>query len=191
MEFRQLNCQLLFPSYLAPCGRARMWAQKTIQVTAPKRGCHLITKAVVKGCPEIASIRVGLANVFLQHTSASLSINENADPTVRTDMENALNHIVPEDWHEGPEAFFEHTLEGPDDMTGHVKSSLMGVSLNIPITNGRLNLGTWQGIYLNEHRNAGGWGGGHRRHIVITVQGQPMESHSPAQGGGEKKKPKK
>jgi secondary thiamine-phosphate synthase enzyme len=97
---------------------AAAWVQKTIQVTAPARGCHLITRDIVKGCPEIASFKVGLVHLFLQHTSASLSINENADPTVRVDMEGALNRIVPESWHEGPEAFFQHTMEGPDDMTG-------------------------------------------------------------------------
>lgn len=141
-----------------------------------------------------------MANLFIQHTSASLTVNENADPDVRRDMEVALNKIVPASWnHDGT---FKHTMEGDDDMPGHLKSSLMGVSLNIPISNGRLALGeywmftnwldfhdyfplqngsnfvfilfkgTWQGIYLNEHRDQGGWGGGHTRNIVITLQGQ-------------------
>jgi secondary thiamine-phosphate synthase enzyme len=99
-----------------------------------------------------------------------LTINENADPDVRTDLETALNHIVPADWNR--DGTFRHTLEGDDDMPGHVKSSLMGASLNVPITNGRLALGTWQGIYLCEHRDQGGYGGGHARKIVVTLQGQ-------------------
>ena len=113
---------------------------------------------------------IGMCNLFIQHTSASLTINENADPDVRTDMETALNLLVPAQWNR--DGTFKHTLEGDDDMPGHVKSSLMGVSLNIPIQNGRLALGTWQGIYLNEHRDHGGWGGGHQRRILITLQGQ-------------------
>ncbi|CAM9193798.1 unnamed protein product [Choristocarpus tenellus] len=109
-----------------------------------------------------------MANIFLKHTSASLTINENADPDVRTDLEASLNQIVPVKWHT---EMFHHTLEGPDDMTGHVKSTLVGASLNVPITNGRLALGTWQGIYLCEHRDIGGYGGGHARQITITLQG--------------------
>lgn len=147
------------------------WYQKTISITAPSRGCHLITSEVNKAIrDEISTIRIGMANLFIQHTSASLTVNENADPDVRRDMEVALNKIVPASWnHDGT---FKHTMEGDDDMPGHLKSSLMGVSLNIPISNGRLALGTWQGIYLNEHRDQGGWGGGHTRNIVITLQGQ-------------------
>jgi len=111
-----------------------------------------------------------MVNIFIQHTSASLTLNENADPDVRRDLEVALNKIVPETWnHDGS---FRHTMEGDDDMPGHVKSSLMGPSLTIPISDGRLALGTWQGIYLNEHRDQGGWGGGHTRNLVITLQGQ-------------------
>ncbi|CAM9239990.1 unnamed protein product [Hapterophycus canaliculatus] len=109
-----------------------------------------------------------MANIFLKHTSASLTINENADPDVRTDMESALNQIVPVKWHN---TMFRHTLEGPDDMTGHVKSTIVGASLNIPVSNGCLALGTWQGVYLCEHRDTGGWGGGFARDIVITIQG--------------------
>ena len=118
----------------------------------------------------MATIRIGMANLFIQHTSASLTVNENADPDVRRDLEQALNKIVPASWNR--DGTFLHTMEGDDDMPGHVKSSLMGPSLNIPITNGRLALGTWQGIYLNEHRDQGGWSGGHTRNIVITLQGQ-------------------
>jgi len=146
------------------------WFQKQISVTAPSRGCHLITNDVTSAIKEdIKSVKIGMVNLFIQHTSASLTINENADPDVRKDMETALNKIVPAQWNR--DGTFRHTLEGDDDMPGHVKSSLMGVSLNIPITNGKLALGTWQGIYLNEHRDQGGWGGGHKRNIIITVQG--------------------
>jgi secondary thiamine-phosphate synthase enzyme len=147
------------------------WYQHEITVTAPSRGCHLITSTVNNAiAKDIANIKVGMANIFVQHTSASLTINENADPDVRRDLEVSFNKIVPESWnHDGT---FRHTLEGDDDMPAHVKSSMMGVSLNIPIRNGRLALGTWQGIYLNEHRNQGGWGGGHTRTVIITLQGQ-------------------
>eukprot|EP00903_Cladosiphon_okamuranus_P012656 g11839.t1 len=144
------------------------WAQRTITVTAPSRGCHLITSEITKQVPELRSFKVGMANIFLKHTSASLTINENADPDVRTDMESALNQIVPVKWHN---TMFRHTLEGPDDMTGHVKSTIVGASLNIPVSNGSLALGTWQGVYLCEHRDTGGWGGGFARDIVITIQG--------------------
>eukprot|EP00934_Nitzschia_sp_Nitz4_P006850 Nitzschia sp. Nitz4//scaffold94_size78252//76847//77560//NITZ4_005480-RA/size78252-processed-gene-0.17-mRNA-1//1//CDS//3329560416//6840//frame0 len=148
-----------------------MWFQYEITVTAPSRGCHLITSNVNKAVQkDISKIKIGMCNLFIQHTSASLTINENADPDVRRDMEVALNKIVPAVWVR--DGTFHHTMEGEDDMPGHVKSSLMGPSLNIPIKNGRLALGTWQGIYLNEHRDMGGWGGGHSRHVVITLQGQ-------------------
>jgi secondary thiamine-phosphate synthase enzyme len=146
------------------------WFQKQISITAPSRGCHLITNDVNNAIrDEMKSIKIGMVNLFIQHTSASLTINENADPDVRKDMETALNKIIPAQWNR--DGTFRHTLEGDDDMPGHVKSSLMGVSLNIPISNGKLALGTWQGIYLNEHRDQGGWGGGHTRNIIITVQG--------------------
>lgn len=149
---------------------AMAWFQKKISITAPSRGCHLITNDVnIAIREEIRPLKIGMVNLFIQHTSASLTINENADPDVRNDMETALNKIVPSQWNR--DGTFRHTLEGDDDMPGHVKSSLMGVSLNIPISNGKLALGTWQGIYLNEHRDQGGWGGGHTRNIVITVQG--------------------
>jgi len=147
------------------------WFQHEITITAPSRGCHLITSEVNKAIKsDMSSIKIGMANLFIQHTSASLTINENADPDVRRDMEVALNKLVPGEWTK--DGTFLHTMEGEDDMPGHVKSSLMGPSLNIPIRNGRLALGTWQGIYLNEHRNQGGWGGGHARSIIITLQGQ-------------------
>ena len=148
-----------------------LWFQKRITITAPSRGCHLITTDIMKAVgSDMQKIHIGMCNIFVQHTSASLTINENADPDVRTDMETALNKLVPALWCR--DGTFKHTMEGDDDMPGHVKSSVMGVSLNIPISNGRLALGTWQGVYLNEHRDTGGWGGGHARQIVITLQGQ-------------------
>ena len=147
------------------------WYQHEISVTAPSRGCHLITHQITAAIKsDITSINIGMVNIFIQHTSASLTINENADPDVLRDMEVALNKLVPGTW--TADGTFHHTAEGEDDMPGHVKSSLMGTSLNIPIRNGHMALGTWQGIYLNEHRNQGGWGGGHTRKIIITLQGQ-------------------
>ncbi len=122
------------------------WSQKTIQLPAFVRGCHLITSKVIKELDFLPSVRIGLMHVFIQHTSASLSINENADPDVRKDLEMALNHVVPENLN------YVHTIEGPDDMPAHIKSSLIGCSLTIPIANGTLAFGTWQGIYLCEHR---------------------------------------
>jgi len=119
---------------------APRWFQKNISITAPSRGCHLITSEVNKAIKDdIATINIGMANFFIQHTSASLTVNENADPDVRRDMEAALNKIAPESWNR--DGTFKHTMEGDDDMPGHLKSSLMGVSLNIPISNGRLALG--------------------------------------------------
>jgi len=135
--------------------------QKEISITAKKRGFHLITDEVVSALPEMQQIDQGQVQVFIKHTSASLTINENADPTVREDFESAMNKLVPEN-----APYYKHTLEGPDDMPAHIKSSLMGSSISIPITNGRLNLGTWQGIYLCEHRNHGG-----SRMLVITAMG--------------------
>ena len=137
------------------------WSQKTIQLSPLARGCHLITPHVRRELDVLSSISIGLLHVFLQHTSASLSINENADPDVRQDMELALNHLVPEDLD------YVHTVEGPDDMPAHIKSSIIGCSLTIPISNGILTLGTWQGIYLFEHRDRAT-----RRSIVLTVMGQ-------------------
>ena len=136
------------------------WFQSQIQLSAFPRGLHLITDFVEEGMPELADVRAGLLHVFILHTSASLTINENADPDVPRDMESSLNAIAPEDFP------YRHTVEGPDDMPAHVKASLMGSSVTVPVRNGRLCLGTWQGIYLCEHRNhAGG------RKLMLTLQG--------------------
>ena len=135
--------------------------QKTISLPSFPRGSHLITDLVVKGFPEIRTVKVGLLNLLLQHTSASITINENFCSDVRTDLNHWMDTTVPESFH------WDHSDEGPDDMPAHVKSSLMGVSINIPITDGNLNLGTWQGIYLNEHRNHGG-----SRRLVLTLTGK-------------------
>ncbi len=135
--------------------------QQEIQLPAFKRGFHLITHEILEGLPEISQLNAGLLQVFIKHTSASLTINENADPTVREDFESHFNVLVPES-----ATYFKHTFEGPDDMTSHIKSSLLGSSVTVPITNGRLNLGTWQGIYLCEHRNYGG-----QRRLVLTAFG--------------------
>ncbi len=137
------------------------WIQKEITIHSKPRGFHLITEEILKNIPEISSLKMGIAHIFIKHTSAGLTINENADPSVRRDFESHFNRMVPED-----SSLFEHTLEGTDDMTSHLKSSLLGQSITIPITNGRFNFGTWQGIYLCEHRNFGG-----RRKLVITVYG--------------------
>ena len=138
-----------------------MWIQKTLRLSAARRGFHLVTHEIVNAVPELPTIRVGWMQVFIQHTSASLTINENADPDVRVDFETAMNHAVPETLP------YVHTLEGSDDMPAHVKASMMGASVMIPIGNGRLQLGTWQGIYLCEHRNhASG------RQVIITIQGE-------------------
>lgn len=135
--------------------------QKEIILKPYPRGYHLITKQILEKVPEIKEINIGWMQVFIKHTSASLTINENADPTVRTDFESHMNEMVPED-----APYYIHTYEGPDDMPAHIKASLMGTSVQVPITNGRLNMGIWQGIYLCEHRNHGG-----SRSIVITLFG--------------------
>lgn len=135
--------------------------QIEVKLKARKRGFHLITEEVLKAIPEIKKIGIGQLQVFIKHTSASLTINENADPTVRTDFESHMNKMVPEN-----APYYIHTYEGPDDMPAHIKSSLMGASVQIPISNGRLNLGIWQGIYLCEHRDYGG-----SRSVVITAFG--------------------
>lgn len=139
-----------------------IWFQKEISLQARARGFHLITREIESQIPELRQYTVGLAHIFIQHTSASLALNENADPTVRQDMESHFNHMVPED-----APYFIHTYEGPDDMPAHIKAVLLGSSVTVPISNGRLNLGTWQGIYLCEHRNRGG-----RRRLVVTLTGQ-------------------
>lgn len=140
------------------------WFQQQLTLPAVRRGCHLITSHVLAGLPELSRIEVGLLHVFILHTSASLTINENADPDVRTDFETALNHLAPE------ALPYVHTLEGPDDMPAHVKSSLMGASVTIPVKSGGLVLGTWQGIYLCEHRDRGG-----PRRLVLTLHGETLK----------------
>lgn len=139
-----------------------MWIQKEIRLDAKPRGFHLITNELVRELPELRQFRVGMMNVFIMHTSASLTLNENADPTVRQDFERYFNHAVPEN-----EPYYLHQDEGPDDLPAHLKSSILGSSLSIPIADGRPKLGTWQGIYLCEHRNYGG-----SRRIVVTLQGE-------------------
>ena len=139
-----------------------MWIQKTISLSPHPRGFHLITNEIVESVPEMSQIKTGLLHLFIKHTSASLTINENADPTVRTDFESHFNHLVPEN-----QPYYKHTFEGPDDMPAHLKASLLGSSVSIPITKGKLALGTWQGIYLCEHRNHGG-----NRTLVATIQGK-------------------
>lgn len=136
--------------------------QKQITLSAKERGFHLVTNEILEKIPDLKSISSGIAHIFIQHTSAGLTINENADPSVRRDFETHFNRMVPEDT-----SLFEHTLEGSDDMTSHLKSSILGHSVSVPITEGRFNLGTWQGIYLCEHRNRGG-----RRNLVITAFGE-------------------
>lgn len=135
--------------------------QTTISLRARKRGFHLITEEVFSALPEIKKIKVGVCQVFIQHTSAALTINENADPTVRKDFEMFFNKAVPEN-----DPDYEHDYEGADDMPAHLKSSLLGSSVSLPVSNGKLALGIWQGIYLCEHRDEGG-----KRNIVITVWG--------------------
>ncbi|NVP01658.1 YjbQ family protein [Photobacterium damselae subsp. damselae] len=139
-----------------------MWQQKQIELTAKSRGFHLISDEIEQQLPELVQYTVGLCHIFILHTSASLTINENADPTVRSDLEAHINKLVPE---RAP--YYRHTYEGDDDMPAHIKASLLGSSVMIPIKNGRLALGTWQGIYLGEHRDYGG-----RRHLMVTLQGE-------------------
>ena len=136
--------------------------QKQIQLKPYSRGFHLITNVVIDSIPEINHINTGQLQVFIKHTSASLTINENADSTVRLDFESHFNKMIPEN-----APYYKHTYEGSDDMPAHIKTSLLGASIQIPITSGKLNLGTWQGIYLCEHRNYGG-----SRSIVITAFGE-------------------
>lgn len=138
-----------------------MWLQRTIHLRARPRGMHLVDDEIRQALPELRDCRVGLLHLWLQHTSASLTVNENADPLVRSDLEAMLRHLVPDGT-----PFFRHTDEGPDDMTAHVKSSLLGVQLSLPVASGRLVMGTWQGIYLGEHREQGG-----SRRILATLQG--------------------
>lgn len=142
-----------------------MWIQKEFVLKPRNRGFHLITDEILQNCEEIHKVKVGLLNIFIQHTSASLTLNENASSDVRSDMEKHFNNIIPEN-----APYYQHTFEGADDMPAHIKSSILGASLTIPIINGRLNLGTWQGIYLCEHRNHGG-----ARRLVITINGDSNE----------------
>ncbi len=139
-----------------------MWIQRQISLPARSRGFHLVTGELLAQLPELSDLRVGLAHFFIRHTSASLVVNENADPEVRVDLENHLRHLVPDG-----SAHFIHRDEGPDDMPGHIKSSLLGSGLAVPIKDGRLLLGTWQGIYLGEHREQGG-----SRVVVATLFGE-------------------
>ena len=138
-----------------------MWIQKTITLSPKSRGFHIITDDVLENIPELKDLKTGILQLFIKHTSASLTINENADPTVRTDFESHFNMLAPEN-----QSYYQHTFEGSDDMPAHLKASLLGSSVSIPITDGRLNLGTWQGIYLCEHRNRGS-----ERKLIITIQG--------------------
>ena len=135
--------------------------QKEISISSKPRGFHLITHEVVSNFPELSEINQGVLQVFINHTSASLTINENADSTVREDFEAHFNEMVPED-----QSYYCHTTEGPDDMPAHLKSSILGCTVQIPITQGKLNLGTWQGIYICEHRNHSG-----PRKLVLTALG--------------------
>ena len=139
-----------------------MWHQRELTLRPFRRGFHPITREVVSALPELAALRVGLLHVFIQHTSASLTVRENASPEVRRDFERYFNRAVPDGWAE-----FEHTLEGDDDMAAHIKASVLGASLSLPVRDGRLALGTWQGLYLCEHRNQGG-----ARRLVLTLTGE-------------------
>ena len=139
-----------------------MWIQKEIILQPRQRGFHLITDEVINNIPELIDISIGSLSIFIKHTSASLTINEDADPTVRIDFESYFNEAVPEN-----APYYRHTIEGSDDMPAHLKSSILGSSITVPISDGKLNLGTWQGIYLCEHRNKKP-----TRKIVITINGQ-------------------
>lgn len=139
-----------------------MWQQRTVSLRPRSRGFHLVTDELLAALPELAQLRVGLLHLWLQHTSASLSVNENADPAVRRDFERFFNHLVPQG-----EGGYEHDDEGPDDLPAHFKASLLGCQLQLPIQNGRLALGSWQGIYLGEHRDHGG-----ARRVLATWHGE-------------------
>jgi secondary thiamine-phosphate synthase enzyme len=139
-----------------------MWAQREIRLRPRPRGFHLVTDEVESAVPELRSLRVGLAHLFIRHTSASLTLNENASPDVRDDFESWFHAAVPED-----APYWTHTIEGPDDMPAHIKASLLGPALTLPVSGGRLALGTWQGVYLCEHRAHGG-----PRSLVVTLVGE-------------------
>ncbi len=138
-----------------------IYIQREIRLRARPRGFHLITSEILEALPEIRSVQTGQLQVFIKHTSASLTLNENADPTVRGDFERHFNTMVPEN-----APYYQHTLEGPDDMPAHIKASLLGASVHVPVTGGRPNLGTWQGVYLCEHRDTASG-----RSLVLTLNG--------------------
>lgn len=138
------------------------WIQKEISLNSRARGFHLVTDEIIRQVPEIRRFEVGLAHIFIKHTSASLSLNENADPTVRVDMESHFNEMVPEN-----APYFLHTYEGSDDMPAHIKTVLIGSGVTVPISRGRFNLGTWQGVYLCEHRDRA-----RSRRVVVTLMGE-------------------
>ena len=138
------------------------WYQKEIILKSNKRGFYLITSKITEKVPEISKIKIGVIHLFINHTSASLTINENADPTVQEDLESHFNQSVPEN-----APYYKHTFEGPDDMPAHIKTTIIGSSLTVPISNGKLNLGTWQGIYMCEHRNTP-----RNRKIIVTINGE-------------------
>ena len=140
-----------------------MWVQRRVELKAKPRGFHLVTEEISLQLPELARLSVGLAHLYLQHTSASLSLNENVDPAVRGDMETYFNRLAPEN-----ASYFEHVEEGPDDMPAHLKSVILGSELTVPVRDGQLQLGTWQGIYLGEHRNRAA-----ERAVVVTLYGEP------------------
>jgi len=139
-----------------------MWLQRRITLDARPRGFHLITREIERELPELSGLTVGLAHLFIEHTSASLTLNENASPDVRRDFESHFDEAVPED-----AAYWTHTAEGPDDMPAHIKASLLGFSVTLPVTDGGFALGTWQGIYLCEHRDRGG-----ARRVLVTLHGE-------------------
>ena len=138
------------------------WYQKEIILKSNKRGFYLITSKITEKVPKISKIKIGVMHLFINHTSASLTINENADPTVQEDLESHFNQSVPENT-----PYYKHTFEGPDDMPAHIKTTIIGSSLTVPISNGKLNLGTWQGIYMCEHRNTP-----RDRKIIVTINGK-------------------
>lgn len=140
------------------------WLQRQLRLPEFPRGFHLVTEEVLAALPELAQVKVGLLHVFIQHTSASITINENADPDVPADLESAFNHLASERFP------YRHTVEGPDDMPAHVKAAMLGSSVWVPVADGRPCLGTWQGLYLCEHRNHGG-----SRRLVLTLQGEWLE----------------